>query len=100
MLKTIILGLMVTLMAMGEVVHFGASSKVYHATVTCSAKGGKHKLSSEKAVAEAHGLRACKRCAAVAAAKAAGCTTDTDCEQKAAAGKKKAAGNAAWAVAK
>jgi methylphosphotriester-DNA--protein-cysteine methyltransferase len=91
-MKSVILGLLLAAMMYGEAVHFGANSKVFHTSTTCSAKGGKHKLTSERSVAEAHGMRLCKRCAGHAAA----CTTDADCEQKAAAAKAKK-GNGAWA---
>jgi len=91
-MKSIILGLLLAAMMYGEAVHFGANSKVFHTSTTCSAKGGKHKLTSERSVAEAHGMRLCKRCAGHAAA----CTTDAECE-KAAAAKKAKTGNGKWA---
>jgi methylphosphotriester-DNA--protein-cysteine methyltransferase len=93
-MKSIILGLLLASMMFGEAVHFGPSSKVYHLSATCSVrKGAKaHKLTSERSVAEAHGLRECKRCTRAA------CTTDAECE-KAAAAKKAKAGNGAWAAA-
>jgi len=91
-MKTVLVGLLLAGSMLAETVYFGKASKVYHVTVSCSAKGGAHALQADRKEAEAHGLRACKRCGAPA------CETDTDCEKQAAA-KAKRAGNGAWGKA-
>jgi methylphosphotriester-DNA--protein-cysteine methyltransferase len=103
-MKTVLVGLLLAGSMLAETVYFGKASKVYHVTVSCSAKGGAHALQADKAEAEKHGLRGCKRCYAAksgaaggngawakkapAGAAVAGCGTDSECEAAAAKVKK------------